>query len=138
MSENLSNKTVSNYLTVGAALFMTVVCFNSAAGGHLDQCVGSANEIALLDCRTKQYDQVVSSINNALDKLRKRYESDEPDLWKLLTSSQENWGQYSNAECRLRTFESRNGKAFRVYWLSCLTELSRLRSIDLLTFINNP
>lgn len=103
-----------------------------------DACAGSATEAALLACRTRQHDQASAAQTRLLDTLRKRLEVDEPERLKLLLAAQAAFAQYRDAECRLRTLESRDGKAFQVYWLACLTDLNRQRSTDLQRLVDNP
>ncbi|HQC98558.1 MAG TPA: lysozyme inhibitor LprI family protein [Aquabacterium sp.] len=106
--------------------------------GRVDACAGSANEAALLACRTRLHDQSMAAQQQLIDRLRKRLESDEPEQLKLLLAAQAAFAQYRDAECRLRTFESRNGSAFQAYWLSCLTERNRQRIADLQDLVDNP
>jgi uncharacterized protein YecT (DUF1311 family) len=103
-----------------------------------DVCAGAANEVALLACRSRLQDQSMAAQQRLIDKLRKRLEADEPERLQLLLAAQAAYLQYRDAECRMRTFESRSGSAFQAYWLACLTELNRLRAADLQALVDNP
>jgi uncharacterized protein YecT (DUF1311 family) len=103
-----------------------------------DVCAKSASESALLACRKGENDRSRADMESAIGKLHKRYEDDEPERLKLLTTSQSSWVEFRDAECRFKTFESRNGKAAQVYLLSCQTDLNRLRTKDLRVIVDNP
>ena len=110
----------------------------SVAAAPPDRCAGSANEAALLSCRQNQLNSANNRLRQMLDKLRQRYENDEPQRWKLLAASQETWRAFSQAECRFRTYESASGSAYQVYLLACLAELTELRLKDLDAIVANP
>lgn len=106
--------------------------------GRADACAGTANEAALLACRTRLQDQSMAAQQRLIDQLRKRLQADEPERLQLLLAAQTAFVQYRDAECRVRTFESRSGSAFQAYWLACLTDLNRLRAADLQALVDNP
>lgn len=120
-------------------------CFGlgaSAAGAapraEVDPCARSRNEATLLTCRQQQAAQSTQRIEQLLERLRRRDETDEPERWQLQVASQADWRQYRDAECRVRTFESRAGKAYETYRLACVALLNRLRADDLHKQVDNP
>ena len=112
--------------------------FGTAAAAPADQCAGSANETDLLRCRQDQVNSVDSRVRQVLDKLRERYQDDEPRRWKLLATSQEMWRAFLQAECSFRTYESASGSAHQIYLLSCLADLTERRLQDLNAIVANP
>ena len=103
-----------------------------------DRCAGSANEAALLTCRQARFDDASRRLEQAIDKLHRRYQDDEPARWTLLSASQQAWRSHLQAECRFRTFESASGSASQAYLLTCLTELSEQRLQDLDRVLAQP
>lgn len=123
---------IVSMLAIGAAL-------NSAgAPAAGERCAGAPNEVALLACRQKHADDISSQLTTALEKLRKRYQSDEPERWKMLIAAQDAWQTYQRAECRFRTQESAAGSAHEIYRLTCLADLGVRRHLDLKWILNNP
>jgi uncharacterized protein YecT (DUF1311 family) len=103
-----------------------------------DRCAGSADEAALLRCRQQQFDIGNSSLRQAVDSLRQRYQDDEPERAKLLATAQQAWRGFMQAECKFRTSESASGTAYPVYLLSCMTEMNAQRLRDLKLLLANP
>lgn len=103
-----------------------------------DACAGSANEAALLACHQVRLDRSDSEMRAAIGKLDRSARQDEPELAKSLAASQAAWLTYREAECRVRTHESRNGSAFKAYWLACMTDLNLLRLRDLRLLKDQP
>lgn len=119
-------------LTVGAAPS------GSAAPRLKDTCAGSANEVALLACRQVRLDRSDSELKTAIGELEQNARQDEPELAKALSASQAAWLTYRETECRVRTYESHNGSAFKTYWLACMSDLNRVRLRDLRLLQNQP
>lgn len=110
----------------------------TAAPPAADPCTAAADEAALLACRKAALAKVSQGLGQALDKLRQRYEDDEPARWKLLQAAQRAWRGYSLAECKFTQFESAGGRAYQAYWLSCLTTLGERRLQDLQAIVATP
>ncbi len=106
--------------------------------GAADHCAGSANETTLLTCRHARFDDASRRLEQAVEKLRQRYQDDEPARWALLSASQRAWHSHLQAECRFRTYESSTGSAFQTYLLTCLAELSEQRLQDLDRVLAQP
>ena len=103
-----------------------------------DACLGSADEAALLACRQGAYADASQRLRQAVDKLRQRYQDDEPERATLLSTAQRAWRRYQAAECRFRHVESKSGRAYQAYLLACLTELSERRLQDLQDVLATP
>lgn len=110
----------------------------TAAPPAADPCAAAADEAALLACRKAALAKVTQGLGQALDKLRQRYQDDEPARWKLLQAAQRAWRGYSLAECKFTQFESAGGRAYQAYWLSCLTTLGERRLQDLQAIVATP
>jgi len=110
----------------------------AAAPATADRCATAADEAALLACRKAALAKVTQRLGQALDKLRQRYQDDEPARWKLLQAAQQAWRGYSQAECTFTQFESAGGSAYQAYWLSCLTTLGERRLQDLQAIVATP
>lgn len=115
-------------------LFALVASLSGAAPAAKDACAGSANETALLRCRQARLTNSDSALKAVIRRLDRTASKDEPGWAKALSASQVAWLTYREAECRLRTYDSRDGTAFEAYWLACLNELNlgRLRDLRLL------
>ena len=92
-----------------------------------DQCSEAADERAMLACREGEFAAVTSLLGSAVEKLQQRFRDDTPERSRFLAAAQEAWLHYRDAECRVQTYDSRGGAAFRVYELDCLTGLTRDR-----------
>jgi len=126
------------------AMLLSAVCSPCSAAAltapaaKTDACAGSPSEAALQTCRKRQHGAQLAKQERLLATLRKRWSTDEPERLRLLNAAQGAFVQYRDAECRLRTEESRGGSAYQVHWLACLTALDRLRNVDLQGLVDNP
>ena len=123
----------------GAAAWAVFTLLGAAGGAAAaDRCAGSADEAALLTCRQARFDDASRRLEQAIEKLHRRYQDDEPARSILLSASQQAWRSHLQAECRFRTFESATGSAYQAYLLTCLTELSKQRLQDLDRVLAQP
>jgi uncharacterized protein YecT (DUF1311 family) len=102
-----------------------------------DPCSYPASEEALLKCRQDQHARTEQSIQNLEQQLTKLF-AGQPDLPGAFDAAEAKWREFRDAECRLRTFDSRDGTAFESYWLDCLTMLNRDRIATLQYMKENP
>lgn len=63
-----------------------------------------------------------ASLQELVERLSNTYDN-EPDLVAAFAKAQAKWREFREAECELRTYDSRDGTAFESYWLECLTKL---------------
>lgn len=99
-------------------------------------CRGSATERELLACRQSSVARQEVELGALVKRLSDR--ADELELKRLLANAQSDWLRYRDAECKVRTFESRLGSAAEVYWLSCLSDMNRGRIDDLQKAVASP
>lgn len=100
-------------------------------------CEHPESEDALLSCRQREQERVeaeIAELSQALTQLYGR----EPELSLAFTNAQAKWLEFRDAECRLRTYDSRDGTAFQSYWLECITELDQTRVEVLQDMKDNP
>lgn len=100
-------------------------------------CDYPESEEALLSCRRREQQRVEAEMTRLSQALKQRY-GKEPELSLAFTNAQAKWREFRDAECRLRTFDSRDGTAFQSYWLECLTELDQARVEVLHDMKDNP
>jgi uncharacterized protein YecT (DUF1311 family) len=60
------------------------------------------------------------------------------DRAATLEQAQAAWTAFRDAECRLLTFDSRDGTAFDTYWAACITDQNRLRLEMLARYADEP
>jgi uncharacterized protein YecT (DUF1311 family) len=115
------------------AILALVPSMAGAQSAVSDACATSPTEIALLSCRKDQLAASEGRLAQAYERLRKSY-ADEPKRSALLSASESAWLAYRTAECRLRTFESAQGKAGEVYFLDCLKTVTddRIKAMNAL------
>lgn len=135
--ENTVRNTACRLLMAGL-LCVGVVLPVGATPAASDACAGSANEVALLACRQARLDRSDTALKTAIGKLDRSARQDEPELATALSASQAAWLTYREAECRVRTYESRNGAAFKAYWLACMNDLTLIRLRDLRLMQDQP
>jgi uncharacterized protein YecT (DUF1311 family) len=102
-----------------------------------DTCAASANEAALLACRTKATAAQMRSIDQANARLIKRA-ADEPALQAALRASHQAWLRHRDAECRVETWESSSGSAAATHLLYCQQMRNAARLADLGARISAP
>jgi uncharacterized protein YecT (DUF1311 family) len=100
-------------------------------------CDFPESEEALLSCRHREQDRVEAAMAQLTQLLKQRY-GKEPELLSAFTNAQAKWLEFRDAECQLRTYDSRGGTAFESYWLECLTELDQARLEVLQDMKDNP
>ena len=125
-------------LALAFGLGLGALAVQAAPRAPADACARSRDEAALLACRQEQAAASERRVERLLQQLRERNETDEPELWQLQLASQARWAQYRDAECRVRNFESRSGRAYEAYRLACIASLNRLRGDDLQRQVDNP
>jgi len=91
-----------------------------------DRCALPDTEEALLQCRRNEHTRVENSMRGFVEALGTAYQK-EAELMAAFTTAQEKWMEFRDAECKLRTYDSRDGTAFESYWLECLTALDEER-----------
>jgi uncharacterized protein YecT (DUF1311 family) len=91
-----------------------------------DPCALPETEEALIQCRRGENTRVQNSMRGVVEALSRTYRR-EPDLMATFTAAQAKWLEFRDAECRLRTYDSRDGTAFESYRLECLTALDQER-----------
>jgi uncharacterized protein YecT (DUF1311 family) len=102
-----------------------------------DPCARPESEEALLACEHREYDRAEASIRDLVGALRELY-GKEPELLVAFEKAQAKWLEFRDAECALRTYDSRDGTAFESYWLDCLRERDRERAERLQYMQDNP
>jgi uncharacterized protein YecT (DUF1311 family) len=102
-----------------------------------DPCALPETEEALVQCRRSESTRVEDSMRRLVEVLSTSYQK-EPDLMAAFATAQAKWLDFRDAECRLRTFDSRDGTAFESYWLKCLTALGQERLIALRYMEEHP
>jgi uncharacterized protein YecT (DUF1311 family) len=80
----------------------------------------------LLKCRHAEHDRVEAAMRELVDRLSATYRN-EPELLGAFAAANTKWAEFRDAECKLRTYDSRGGTAFESYWLGCLTALDNER-----------
>jgi uncharacterized protein YecT (DUF1311 family) len=124
---------VVSFLSLG--WFAPALAANSAVK---DPCAGSASEGTLLACRQTQLDLSNANLKSALHRLDARNRAEAPELARAVSAAQAAWLTYQAAECRVRTYDSRGGKAFRAYWMACLHDLNVARLLELRRLQDEP
>ena len=109
-----------------------------ATSAAADRCLAAADEAALLACRSTVHADATRALDQAVDKLQRRFRDDAPGHLKLFNAAQQTWRHFRQAECRFRHRESVGGAAYPASLLSCATELSLQRLQALQAVINRP
>jgi uncharacterized protein YecT (DUF1311 family) len=102
-----------------------------------DPCALPETEEALVPCRRSENTRVENSMRGVVEALSRAYR-EEPELMAAFTTAQARWLEFRDAECRLRTYDSRDGTAFESYWLECLTALDQERLTALRYMAEHP
>lgn len=105
------------------------------ASAQSADCSGSADERQLLACHQSNVSRQGRELDTLLARLAGRADD---ELRKLLTKSQRAWLQYRDAECAVRTFESRLGTAAETLLLACVGEMNLIRIRELREAVDNP
>ena len=100
----------------------------AGASAAADSCAGSATDAILWECRTRELDAANARLDKAYADLLRVYRADEPVLAETLTAAQTIWTAFRESECRLKTYYSRGGTAYDIYWKECLTEMTDART----------
>lgn len=88
-------------------------------------------------CREREHERVEAEMTQLSQALKQLY-GKEPELLLAFANAQAKWLEFRDAECQLRTYDSRDGTAFQSYWLECLTELDQARVEVLQDMKDNP
>jgi uncharacterized protein YecT (DUF1311 family) len=107
----------------------------TAASG--DPCAPPETEEALVQCRRRENARAEDSLRALVETLSTTYQK-ESDLMAAFTAAQAKWLEFRDAECKLRTYDSRDGTAFESYWLECLTALDQERLTSLRYMEEHP
>ena len=91
----------------------------------------------MLSCRRNEYELAEGELRKLVATLNGTY-AGEPELLASFTTAETRWGEFRDAECKLRTFDSREGTAFESYWLECLTALDQERLKALRYMVDHP
>jgi uncharacterized protein YecT (DUF1311 family) len=102
-----------------------------------DPCAYPATDEELLTCRHKDHDRAEASVHELVQALAKMQQGD-AELRRVFATAQAKWSEFREAECKLETFDSRDGTAFESYWLECLTTHARERIKTLQRMKDNP
>jgi uncharacterized protein YecT (DUF1311 family) len=102
-----------------------------------DPCALPETEEALVQCRRGENTRAENSMRGLVEALSTTYQN-EPDLMAAFTAAQAQWLEFRDAECKLRTYDSRDGTAFESYWLECLTALNLERITTLRYMEEHP
>jgi uncharacterized protein YecT (DUF1311 family) len=100
-------------------------------------CAKPESEEALMACEHREHDRAEASIHRLESALHELY-AKEPELLAAFDAAQAKWREFRDAECALRTFDSRDGTAFESYWLDCLRTLALERAARLEYMHENP
>lgn len=100
-------------------------------------CDYPESEDALVACREREHERVEAEMTQLSQALKQLY-GKEPELLLAFANAQAKWLEFRDAECQLRTYDSRDGTAFQSYWLECLTELDQARVEVLQDMKDNP
>jgi uncharacterized protein YecT (DUF1311 family) len=88
-------------------------------------------------CEHREHDRAEASIRRLEGALHELY-AKEPELLAVFDTAQAKWREFRDAECALRTYDSRGGTAFESYWLDCLRTLDWERATRLQYMHENP
>jgi uncharacterized protein YecT (DUF1311 family) len=102
-----------------------------------DPCAKPESEEALMACEHREHDRAEESIRRLESALHELY-AKEPELLATFDTAQAKWREFRDAECALRTYDSRGGTAFESYWLDCLRTLDWERATRLQYMHENP
>jgi uncharacterized protein YecT (DUF1311 family) len=102
-----------------------------------DPCALPETEEALVQCRRSENARAEDSMRGLVEALNTTYQK-ESDLMAAFSMAQAKWLEFRDAECRLRTYDSRDGTAFESYWLECLTALDQERLTSLRYMAEHP
>jgi uncharacterized protein YecT (DUF1311 family) len=102
-----------------------------------DPCARPESEEALLACEHREHDRAEESIRRLESALHELY-AKEPELLAAFDAAQAKWREFRDAECALRTYDSRGGTAFESYWLDCLRTLDWERAARFQYMHENP
>lgn len=102
-----------------------------------DPCARSATEQSLLRCREAATAAQARTIARLNAKLVARA-SDDGGYQKALREAQAAWLRHRDAECRVDTWESRDGSAFRVQLVYCQQQRNERRIAELTERVSTP
>lgn len=102
-----------------------------AAKKTADRCTYPATEDALLSCRRREHDRAETVIARLVAHLKRNYVADTA-LTEVFSTAQTKWAEFRDAECKLKTYDSKDGTAYESYWLECLAKLDddRIKVLD--------
>ncbi len=101
-------------------------------------CIDENTQQAMDKCGERSLVKVTSRMNKTLALLKKNYINTEPDLFKLLQVSQLSWQSYMELNCKIETYDSRNGSGFNSIWNACLEAKINERISFLNWMMENP
>lgn len=101
-------------------------------------CVDAQTQSDMDSCSKRSLESSTEQMHRLLDTLYTAYSKSEPELLKMLKSSQTEWKAYMESTCRVETYYSRSGTGFDSIWNACLETKTRERASFLNWMSDNP
>lgn len=113
-------------------LFFTSLSYAGGEGGDIPDyslvhkpywaisCIDERNQQAMDKCGELSLKKATAAMNELLEKLKKNYKYQEPDLYNILMLSQKKWQVHMKLSCQVETYYSREGSAYNSILNACI------------------